>query len=303
MRRNRSPVKYQSKSVMLIASLLANLQLKRKSYSMQLLKQFILFPDESESSQKTVSKYDSLIFSDEEIHTMTKKIETKLLERKIWAFLNLKYHRYGQAVKKMQQPIVKIQKRVEQQHKAFTFVQIKTFSEIRTKNMKLRTDTNTTVQQSSAFASTPKKEELYSPKKNQGSSNNIEITIDITHRTNCAHKHTPPTASYSPRSPASYVRGPQHVRSESRIDSHSQIQPAPSIVYPISQLHPSQPRIDSYEDRQNRFRDDHGSREGRSRSGSITRFELDVEGSRKTIVNGKEVPVYIKLKRSERTPE
>jgi hypothetical protein len=51
--------------IMILASLLSSMQLRRQSYSMQLLKQFILFPDESESSQKTVSKYDSLIFSDE----------------------------------------------------------------------------------------------------------------------------------------------------------------------------------------------------------------------------------------------
>lgn len=101
MRKNRSPVKYQPKNTMLLASLLANLLLKRRSYSMQLLKQFILFPDETDSSQKTVSKYDGLIFSDEHLHTMFKKIETKLIERKIWVFLNLKYHRFIQAAKKM----------------------------------------------------------------------------------------------------------------------------------------------------------------------------------------------------------
>ena len=66
---------------MLLASLMSNLQLKRKSWCMQLLKQFILFPDETDSSQKTVSRYDRLIFSDEEIHTMYKKLETKLLQR------------------------------------------------------------------------------------------------------------------------------------------------------------------------------------------------------------------------------
>ena len=68
-------------STMLLVSLMANMQLKRKSWCMQLLKQFILFPDETDSSQKTVSRYDRLIFSDEEIHTMYKKLETKLLQR------------------------------------------------------------------------------------------------------------------------------------------------------------------------------------------------------------------------------
>ena len=74
MRRQRSPAKYDPNQTMILASLLASLQLKRKSYCLQLLKQFILFPDESDSSQKTVSKYDSLIFSDEQLHTMFKKI-------------------------------------------------------------------------------------------------------------------------------------------------------------------------------------------------------------------------------------
>jgi len=57
--------KAEPSSTMLLASLLGNLQLRRKSWCMQLLKQFILFPDETDSSQKTVSCYDKLIFSDE----------------------------------------------------------------------------------------------------------------------------------------------------------------------------------------------------------------------------------------------
>jgi hypothetical protein len=64
MRRNK-PRKPEPKHTMLLASLLANMRLKRVSYSYQLLKQFILFPDDSESSQKTVDQYDKLIFSDE----------------------------------------------------------------------------------------------------------------------------------------------------------------------------------------------------------------------------------------------
>jgi hypothetical protein len=51
------------------------------------------------------------------------------------------------------------------------------------------------------------------------------------------------------------------------------------------------------EDRSNRFQVGDEER-GRSRSGSITRYELDMEGARKKVINGKEVPVYIKLKRS-----
>ena len=74
MKKAKSTKKIQNNQVMCLASLLSSLELKRKSYSMQLLKQFILFPDESDSSQKTVSKYDSLIFSDEHLHTMFKKL-------------------------------------------------------------------------------------------------------------------------------------------------------------------------------------------------------------------------------------
>ena len=72
MRGNKT--KMDPSSTMLLASLLANFQLKRKSWCVQVLKQFILFPDETDSSQKTVSKYDQLIFSDEQIHTMYKKL-------------------------------------------------------------------------------------------------------------------------------------------------------------------------------------------------------------------------------------
>jgi hypothetical protein len=138
MRRAKSPVKYQPKHTMLLASLLSNLQLRRESYCLQLLKQFVLFPDETDSSQKTVSKYDSLIFSDEEIHTMFKKIETKLIKNKIWAFLNLKYYRIRQAIQKMEAPIQTIKERTEKEHKAFTFIQIKTYSEIRGREMKMK---------------------------------------------------------------------------------------------------------------------------------------------------------------------
>ena len=45
MRRGKSPVKYQPKHAMVLASLLLNLQLRRVSFSLQLLKQFYLFPD------------------------------------------------------------------------------------------------------------------------------------------------------------------------------------------------------------------------------------------------------------------
>jgi len=38
----------------------------------------------------SLDKYDKLFFNDEKIHTLVKKLETKVLERKLWAFLNIK---------------------------------------------------------------------------------------------------------------------------------------------------------------------------------------------------------------------
>ena len=94
-------------------------------YSFQLLKQFILFPDDSSSSQQTVSKFDKLIFSDEELHRLFRMIETKLLERKIWAFLTLRYYRYVKAVKKMENPIENIKQKMEVEMKFVGFDMIK----------------------------------------------------------------------------------------------------------------------------------------------------------------------------------
>jgi len=113
---------------MLLASLLANMRLKRVSYSYQLLKQFFLFPDDTESSQKTVDQYDKLIFSDEEIHTMFRKLETKLLGTKMRAFLNLKYFRIVKALHIMERPVKAIEKKKSIEHMEFSFIKIKTFS-------------------------------------------------------------------------------------------------------------------------------------------------------------------------------
>lgn len=63
-RQFRSPKKHDPKTSLLLFSLLSGMVVKRKSYSFQLLKQFFLFPDETSSSEQTVSKYDKLIFSD-----------------------------------------------------------------------------------------------------------------------------------------------------------------------------------------------------------------------------------------------
>lgn len=63
-RQLRSPKKYEAKNGLPLLSLLSGMTIKRKSYAFQLIKQFFLFPDESVSSERTVSKYDRLIFSD-----------------------------------------------------------------------------------------------------------------------------------------------------------------------------------------------------------------------------------------------
>lgn len=59
---------------------------------------------------------------------MFKKLETKLIENKIWAFINLKALPYIQAARKMERPIKRLKKRIEYQHISFTFESIKTFA-------------------------------------------------------------------------------------------------------------------------------------------------------------------------------
>ena len=63
----------------------------KKCYCFQVLKQFVLYP-ESEFSSSCVSlcKYDALIFSDEALHSLLKIMETQMIQRKIWGFINLK---------------------------------------------------------------------------------------------------------------------------------------------------------------------------------------------------------------------
>jgi hypothetical protein len=58
---------------------LSNISFKKMRYIFQVLKQFYLFEDASSSSISSLSKYDKLIFSDEAIHTLVKKLETKIL--------------------------------------------------------------------------------------------------------------------------------------------------------------------------------------------------------------------------------
>ena len=84
---------------------------KKKRYTFQVLKQFFLFPEGSSSSVMSVEKYDKLIFNDEAIHTLGKKLETKVLERKLWAFLNIKLMRVLKQVSSMSQKMKRVIKR------------------------------------------------------------------------------------------------------------------------------------------------------------------------------------------------
>lgn len=128
----------ETRMVMKLASVAACLELKRMSYALQLLKQFYLFPEESESSQRTVSKYDALIFDDQLLHAMVRKLETKLIENKIWGFINLKTHRYLQHLHTLSRNIKKLTRRVHTHHQAVSFHLIKTYSYTRTTTTRLQ---------------------------------------------------------------------------------------------------------------------------------------------------------------------
>jgi hypothetical protein len=52
-----------------------------------------------ETSLATVNSYDRLLFNDECLHSLQKIIETKLIENKIWAIINLKAHKKSIAIK------------------------------------------------------------------------------------------------------------------------------------------------------------------------------------------------------------
>ncbi len=75
---------------------------KKKRYCFQVLKQFYLFPDETESSIQSLSVYDPLVFQEEIIHSLVKIMETRLITNKIWAFLNLKIIPFLKAAKKIE---------------------------------------------------------------------------------------------------------------------------------------------------------------------------------------------------------
>ena len=88
-----------------LLEVLSKLELKRKRYSFQVIKQFFLFPDETISEDFSVNTYDRLFFDDEKIHTMIKIYETKELEIKLWAFMNLKTLHIKKKLEKMTQKV------------------------------------------------------------------------------------------------------------------------------------------------------------------------------------------------------
>jgi hypothetical protein len=60
-----------------MSGILNELVKRRKSYSFQIMKLIYMFPDDSFSSTLSVNKYDRLIFSDQQLHTLLKIYETK----------------------------------------------------------------------------------------------------------------------------------------------------------------------------------------------------------------------------------
>jgi len=73
----------------LMGQLLEELFIRRKRYSFQMIKLKFMFPDDSFSENMSVNSYDRLFYNDEHIHTIVKIYETKEMEAKIWAFINL----------------------------------------------------------------------------------------------------------------------------------------------------------------------------------------------------------------------
>lgn len=153
-----------------------------------------------------------------------------MIENKIWAFINLKALPYIQAAKKMERPIKRLKKRVEQQHMEFTFASLKTYAYSKvTKNAR-------------------------SPGRIESSS---YMHIKIT-ETEIKEE----TYRVEPR------RGNHHIIGSGEAGRRLE-----------------------------------GSR---SRSGSITRFEYDIENGRRLLLNGEIIPCKISVKRSEsplREPE
>lgn len=75
---------------MRMGQLLVDMVERRKRYCFQMVKLMYLFPDDTFSENVSVNSYDRLFYQDQHIHTIVKIYQTKEMEAKIWAFLNLK---------------------------------------------------------------------------------------------------------------------------------------------------------------------------------------------------------------------
>lgn len=102
---------------------------KKKRYTFQVLKQFILFPDETQSSISSLSTYDPLIFKDEIVHSLFKIVETKVISNKIWAFINLRMMPYLKAAKKIEEQVTKVYEKHVRIQKKVSFDMIKKASD------------------------------------------------------------------------------------------------------------------------------------------------------------------------------
>lgn len=78
----------------------------RQRYHFQLLKQYFLFPDTSQSSLNvSVNRYDPLLFPDQQLHSLLRILESQHLQRKIWAFICLKLHHRSQQLQTLITPL------------------------------------------------------------------------------------------------------------------------------------------------------------------------------------------------------
>jgi hypothetical protein len=94
----------------------------KQRYHFQLLKQYFLFPDTSQSSLSvSVNRYDPLLFPDQQLHTLLRILETQRIQRKIWAFVSLKLHHKSQQLQTFITPLAVAEKRIHFQHKQHSF--------------------------------------------------------------------------------------------------------------------------------------------------------------------------------------
>jgi hypothetical protein len=76
---------------------------------------------------------------------MFKKLETKLIGTKLWAFLNIKYFRIVKALHIMERPVKAIEKKKSIEHMDYGFTKIKIFSEVKSKRFRIQKETDITI--------------------------------------------------------------------------------------------------------------------------------------------------------------